>query len=117
MPNLHRLFRKSQLLVVHACASPYRERSHFDGQDVLESGVTKPGTIDTKALLGWKEDKDLFNEGVTFADQMLMKIANRDPGIDMAAMQTQMAEMMTLMTNVVQQNAVLIAQLAGDRRI
>jgi uncharacterized protein (DUF1501 family) len=34
---------------VHAAASPYRERSHFDGQDVLESGVTAPGGSDS----GW----------------------------------------------------------------
>ena len=30
-------------------ATPYRERSHFDGQDVLESGLAKPGAVDT----GW----------------------------------------------------------------
>jgi len=34
---------------VHAAATPYRERSHFDGQDVLESGLPKPGVADT----GW----------------------------------------------------------------
>ena len=49
MPNLHRLYRASQALVVHAVATPYRERSHFDGQDVLESGLPGPGTTDT----GW----------------------------------------------------------------
>jgi uncharacterized protein (DUF1501 family) len=31
-----------ELIVFHAIASPYRERSHFDGQDVLESGVPRP---------------------------------------------------------------------------
>jgi uncharacterized protein (DUF1501 family) len=49
MPNLHRLYRAGHAIVVHAVATPYRERSHFDGQDVLESGVTRPGGIDT----GW----------------------------------------------------------------
>ena len=49
MPNLHRLYRAGQALVVHAVATPYRERSHFDGQDVLESGLPGPGTTDT----GW----------------------------------------------------------------
>jgi uncharacterized protein (DUF1501 family) len=49
MPNLHRLYRAGQATVVHAVASPYRERSHFDGQDVLESGLTKPGASDS----GW----------------------------------------------------------------
>ncbi len=49
MPNLHRLYQAGQATIVHAVATPYRERSHFDGQDVLESGVTKPGAADT----GW----------------------------------------------------------------
>ena len=31
-------FTARELIVFHAVASPYRERSHFDGQDVLESG-------------------------------------------------------------------------------
>ncbi|MFM9828288.1 MAG: DUF1501 domain-containing protein [Sphingomonas sp.] len=32
------LFAERQALFVHATASPYRDRSHFDGQNVLESG-------------------------------------------------------------------------------
>src|SRR5262244_2710070 len=47
MPNLHRLYRAGQATIVHAVATPYRERSHFDGQDVLESGLPKPGSVDT----------------------------------------------------------------------
>src|SRR6516162_3652451 len=43
MPNLYRMYRAGRATIVHAVASPYRERSHFDGQDVLESGLTKPG--------------------------------------------------------------------------
>jgi uncharacterized protein (DUF1501 family) len=42
MPNLHRLFQANEAIVVHACATSYRERSHFDGQDLLESGLPKP---------------------------------------------------------------------------
>jgi uncharacterized protein (DUF1501 family) len=49
MPNLHRLFKAQQAAIVHATATPYRERSHFDGQDVLESGFTRPGATDS----GW----------------------------------------------------------------
>jgi uncharacterized protein (DUF1501 family) len=49
MPNLHRMYRAGQAAIVHAVASPYRERSHFDGQDVLESGLTKPGSAES----GW----------------------------------------------------------------
>jgi uncharacterized protein (DUF1501 family) len=49
MPNLHRLYKAQQASIVHAVATPYRDRSHFDGQDVLESGVARPGAVDT----GW----------------------------------------------------------------
>lgn len=34
-------WQAKQLTVCHAVASPYRERSHFDGQDVLESGFVR----------------------------------------------------------------------------
>ncbi|WP_324806834.1 DUF1501 domain-containing protein [Sphingomonas sp. LY29] len=33
-----KLYAQRQALFVHAVASPYRDRSHFDGQNVLESG-------------------------------------------------------------------------------
>jgi uncharacterized protein (DUF1501 family) len=49
MPNLHRLYQAQQACIVHATATPYRERSHFDGQDVLESGIARPGAVAT----GW----------------------------------------------------------------
>src|SRR4051812_32130219 len=39
MPNFARLYAAKQALVIHAAATPYRQRSHFDGQDVLESGM------------------------------------------------------------------------------
>lgn len=37
-----RLYAQGQALFVHAVSSPYRDRSHFDGQNVLESGGTAP---------------------------------------------------------------------------
>jgi uncharacterized protein (DUF1501 family) len=49
MPNLYRLYKAGQATIVHAAATPYRERSHFDGQDVLESGYAEPGHVET----GW----------------------------------------------------------------
>ena len=49
MPNLARLYKAGQALVVHATATNYRERSHFDGQDVLESGQPRPGLLQS----GW----------------------------------------------------------------
>ena len=49
MRNLHRMFQANEAIIVHACATPYRERSHFDGQDLLESGLPKPALSDS----GW----------------------------------------------------------------
>lgn len=49
MPNLARLFAAGQAAVVHATATGYRDRSHFDGQDVLESGQPGPGLTES----GW----------------------------------------------------------------
>jgi len=49
MPNLHRMFEAKEAIIIHASATPYRERSHFDGQDLLESGLPKPGASES----GW----------------------------------------------------------------
>ena len=49
MPNFYRMYKSAEASIVHATATPYRERSHFDGQDVLESGLPKPGRADS----GW----------------------------------------------------------------
>jgi uncharacterized protein (DUF1501 family) len=39
---LHDMYADGDLAVIHAASSPYRERSHFDGQNVLELGGTQP---------------------------------------------------------------------------
>jgi uncharacterized protein (DUF1501 family) len=49
MPFLHGLYVNKEALFVHAVATPYRGRSHFDGQDVLESGLAGTGRVDD----GW----------------------------------------------------------------
>jgi len=38
---LHSLWRDKEFSFLHACATPYRDRSHFDAQDVLEGGVDR----------------------------------------------------------------------------
>lgn len=43
MKTLADLYRRGEALFVDAVAIPYRTRSHFDGQDVLESGMRGPG--------------------------------------------------------------------------
>jgi len=49
MPVFAKLFAAKQAAIVHAVATGYRERSHFDGQDVLESGMPGPGFVQS----GW----------------------------------------------------------------
>ncbi|MGE0667394.1 MAG: DUF1501 domain-containing protein [Sphingomonadales bacterium] len=39
LPTLHALYGSGELAVIHAVSSPYRDRSHFSGQDVLENGT------------------------------------------------------------------------------
>lgn len=49
MPEFARMYKDKKAAVVHAVATPYRDRSHFDGQDVLESGFAGPGRVQS----GW----------------------------------------------------------------
>ncbi len=39
---LHERYRAGELIVFNAVASPYRDRSHFDAQNVLENGLATP---------------------------------------------------------------------------
>ncbi|WP_028217546.1 DUF1501 domain-containing protein [Paraburkholderia oxyphila] len=40
--QMAQMYHGGQALFVHAVASPYRDRSHFDGQNVLETGGSAP---------------------------------------------------------------------------
>nr|WP_233887937.1 DUF1501 domain-containing protein [Paraburkholderia flagellata] len=42
LAQMAQMYREKQALFVHAIASPYRDRSHFDGQNVLETGGRAP---------------------------------------------------------------------------
>jgi uncharacterized protein (DUF1501 family) len=42
LTNLHALYRAGEASVLHAVATPYRDRSHFDAQNVLEGGGVQP---------------------------------------------------------------------------
>lgn len=42
LAEVGKLYGAGQATVIHAVASPYRERSHFDGQNVLETGGLTP---------------------------------------------------------------------------
>jgi uncharacterized protein (DUF1501 family) len=49
LARLHGFYGQGELAVLHATGLPYRDRSHFDAQQVLESGASKPYALDT----GW----------------------------------------------------------------
>ena len=42
LAEVGKMYGQGQALFVHAVASPYRDRSHFDGQNVLETGGAQP---------------------------------------------------------------------------
>jgi uncharacterized protein (DUF1501 family) len=49
LPQLHEMYGRNEMAVLHAVGLPYRERSHFDAQQLLESGGSKPYELVT----GW----------------------------------------------------------------
>ncbi|MDA0108537.1 DUF1501 domain-containing protein [Vibrio sp. La 4.2.2] len=42
LKSVHQMYQDKQAMFVHACATGYRSRSHFDGQKILENGSTDP---------------------------------------------------------------------------
>ncbi len=49
LPEMHAMFGRGEMTLLHAVGLPYRDRSHFDAQQVLESGGSKPYELGT----GW----------------------------------------------------------------
>jgi uncharacterized protein (DUF1501 family) len=49
LPSLHAMYNAREALIVHAAATPYRDRSHFEAQNVLEAGSVAPSA----AAGGW----------------------------------------------------------------
>lgn len=41
LPEMHAMYAAGELLILHAISGHYRTRSHFDGQDYLESGAER----------------------------------------------------------------------------
>ena len=62
------LWRENALSFVHAVATPYRDRSHFDGQDLLENGMAQPKG-EGNGWLNRKDAKPLRSEPSDFFAQ------------------------------------------------
>ena len=66
LTNLKGLYDAKELVVFHNICSPYRDRSHFDGQNVLETGGTHPHLLSD----GWL-NRALQPMGLTKGDGAL----------------------------------------------
>ena len=49
MQNMHNMYQNKEALIFHSVASPYRQRSHFDAQRLLQNGTNLPLGADN----GW----------------------------------------------------------------
>lgn len=74
---LHGHYQRGELIAVHAVASPYRKRSHFDAQNVLELGLDTPHA----SRQGWlnRALPVLGTEGAGVAGDFAMAIGQSVP--------------------------------------
>lgn len=82
MPALHAALVRGDAAIVHATATAYRDRSHFDGQDVLESGQPGPGRLDTgwlNRLIGTLQPGDPVRAGSALALSEAVPLVMRGP--------------------------------------
>ena len=86
LEHLGQLYAARQATFFHAVASPYRDRSHFDGQNVLESGGTAPYQVKDgwmNRLLGVlpRSDKEAiaFSPAVPLAFQGVVPVTSYAP--------------------------------------
>jgi uncharacterized protein (DUF1501 family) len=86
MTTLHQLYSAGQASFFHAVASPYRDRSHFDGQNVLETGGRAPyqvkdGWMNRLLTLLPRRGKDAiaFSPGVPLALRGVVDVATYAP--------------------------------------
>jgi len=79
LTELAGLYKSGQATFFHAVASPYRERSHFDGQNVLETGgsapyVLKDGWVNRLLSMQSRPGKDAIAFATTIPTAMRGKV-------------------------------------------
>jgi len=74
LDGLHAEFTAGRAAIVHAVASPYRDRSHFDGQDMLENGAARVGSLRD----GWL-NRALAPLGGSLGDETAIALAQNTP--------------------------------------
>lgn len=81
LASLKDWYEEGSFLPLHAVASPYRDRSHFDGQDLLETGAARlDGTRDgwlnrTLGLVGATDRRF----GIAFAEEVPLVLRGATP--------------------------------------
>ena len=77
LAQLHTMYTGGELVVVHAVGLPYRERSHFDAQQVLESGGVRPYELTT----GWLGRALAPSAAKSLALNTTVPLVLRGPGV------------------------------------
>lgn len=69
MPLMHQIWNEGQLAIVHSTGFGYTGRSHFEGQDIMQSGMAKPYTS-SSGWLGRAMDVARIGGGVSISIPM-----------------------------------------------
>jgi uncharacterized protein (DUF1501 family) len=77
LAQLHTMYGRGELVVVQAVGLPYRERSHFEAQQVLESGGVRPFELST----GWLGRAMARNNTKSMALNTAVPLVLRGPGV------------------------------------
>jgi uncharacterized protein (DUF1501 family) len=77
LAQLHAMYGRGELAVLHAVGLPYRERSHFDAQQVLESGGAHPYELST----GWLGRALAPSNSKSLAMNTAVPLVLRGPGL------------------------------------
>jgi len=73
--QVHALYQAGELAIVHATGLPYRERSHFEAQQLLESGGMRPHELGS----GWLARAIGGSRGTAMALQSAVPLLLRGP--------------------------------------
>ena len=91
---LYPMYQAREMLVLHAMASPYRDRSHFDAQAVVENGTAAPAgapdgwlnrLMSTMGASHWTGSGFAFGSTVPLMLQGKASVGNWSPVTDTAA--------------------------------
>ena len=77
LAQLHAMYGRGEMAVVHATGLPYRDRSHFDAQQVLESGGARPYELAT----GWLGRALARSGSKSLALNTAVPLVLRGPGV------------------------------------